>query len=370
MMSESPVFAIGLMSGTSLDGMDAALVRISGPTRIELLAFAHRPYASHERARIEAVLAGGPIAEAARLHTAVALWAADAVDAVLAQGHIRADQLGFIAFPGQTIWHEPPVVTLQLGAAAVLAERFGVRVVHDFRSRDVAAGGQGAPLVPMIDGLCFGNDTAPRVLLNIGGMANATFVRRRADLDSVIAGDSGPGMAIIDSVARLVDPQLPYDAGGALSEQGRVHDEVLQELLGDSFFAQSPPKSTGREHFGADFAGRLHRRVAGADGVRTAVTLTVESIADFIERHLPAAPEVVVSGGGTHHPLLTRELTARLARHSIVLRRFDELFFTGDAKEAVAFAMLGWLTIHGQPGNLPAVTGAAGMRVLGSVTPA
>ena len=369
-MSESPVLAVGLMSGTSLDGMDAALVRISGPTRIELLAFAHRPYVAHERARIEAVLKGGPIAEVARLHGAVAMWAVEAVDAVLAQAHIRADQLGFIAFPGQTIWHEPPVITLQLGAAAVLTERFGVRVVHDFRSRDVAAGGQGAPLVPMIDGLCFGNDTAPRVLLNIGGMANATFVRRRADLDSVIAADSGPGMAIIDALARLVDPELPYDAGAALSERGHVHDDMLRELLADPFFALSPPKSTGREHFGADFAARLYRKLPGVDGVRTAVMLTVESIADFTERHLPAAPEVVVSGGGTHHPLLMRELAARLARHGIVLRRFDELFFPGDAKEAVAFAMLGWLTIHGQPGNLPAVTGAAGMRVLGSVTPA
>lgn len=369
-MSESPMLAIGLMSGTSLDGMDAALVRISGPTRIELLAFASRPYASHERARIEGVLAGGPIAEAARLHAAVATWACEAVDAVLAQGHTRADELGFIAFPGQTIWHEPPVVTLQLGAAAILAERFGVRVVHDFRSRDVAAGGQGAPLVPMIDGLCFGSDTAPRVLLNIGGMANATYVRRRADLDSVVAGDSGPGMAIIDCLARLVDPDLPYDAGGMLSDRGTTNMPALQELLHDPFFDLSPPKSTGREHFGADFAARLHRRVAGRDGVRTAVMLTVETIADFTERHLPAAPEVVASGGGTHHPLLMRELAARLARHGVQLRRFDELFFLGDAKEAVAFAMLGWLAVHGQPGNLPVVTGAAGMRVLGSITPA
>jgi anhydro-N-acetylmuramic acid kinase len=358
------------MSGTSLDGMDAVLVRISGPTRIELLAFAQRPYADHERARIEAVLAGGPIADVARLHAAVAGWAAEAVDAVLAQGHVRADELGFLAFPGQTIWHEPPVVTLQLGDAGILAERFGVRVVHDFRSRDVAAGGQGAPLVPMIDALCFGSDVAERVLLNIGGMANATFVRRRAELETVIAADSGPGMAVIDALARLVDPALPYDAGGALSEQGTVQAGVLRELLADPYFKAAPPKSTGREHFGADYAGRLHRRVPGNDGVRTAVMLTVESIAAFTEQFLPAASEVVVSGGGTHHPLLMRELTVRFARHSIALRRFDELFFPGDAKEAVAFAMLGWLTIHGQPGNLPGVTGAAGMRVLGSVTPA
>jgi anhydro-N-acetylmuramic acid kinase len=177
-------------------------------------------------------------------------------------------------------------------------------------------------------------------------------------------------MAIIDALARLVDPDLPYDAGGALSERGAVRADLLEELLADPYFALTPPKSTGREHFGADYAARLHRRVPGPDGVRTAVMLTVESIARFCEQHLPRAPEVVAAGGGTHHPLLMRELAARLARVGTALRRFDEVFFTGDAKEAVAFAMLGWLSIHGQPGNLPAVTGAAGMRVLGSITPA
>lgn len=357
------------MSGTSLDGMDAALVRIHGPTRIELLGFAHRRYALAERARIETVLSGGPIAEVARLHAAIAGWAAEAIDQVLTTAHVRADALGFVAFPGQTLWHEPPVVTLQLGAPAILAERFGTRVVHDFRSRDVAAGGQGAPLVPMVDALCFGADDHPRVLLNIGGMANATWVPRRTSLDGVVAGDSGPGMAIIDGVARLVDPELPYDVGGALAGAGDVAVGMLAELLADPFFREPPPKSTGRERFGHDYALRLHRAVPGADGVRTAVALTVETIADFCLRLLPDAGEVVAAGGGTHHPVLMRELAARLARGGRAVRRFDDLFFDGDAKEAVAFAMLGWLTIHGQPGNLPGVTGAAGMRVLGSVTP-
>lgn len=369
-MTEQPMYAVGLMSGTSLDGMDAALVRISGPTSVQLVGFAHRPYSAVERVRIESVLAGGPIAEAARLHASIAEWAVEAIDAVLADGHHRADGLAFIAFPGQTIWHEPPLVTWQLGAPAILAERFGVRVIHDFRSRDVAAGGQGAPLVPLIDALCFGSDSAPRVLLNIGGMANATWVGRIAELDRVVAGDSGPGMAIIDGVARLVDPSLPYDAGGVLSEAGKVQEDVLDALLAEPWFAEAPPKSTGRERFGAAYAAQLHRRVPGADGVRTALALTVESVADFCRRHLPPAAEVVVAGGGCHHPVLMRELSARLARHDVALRRFDDLFFPGDAKEAVAFAMLGWLTVHGQPGNLPSVTGARGLRVMGSVTPA
>ncbi len=369
-MTEPAMYAVGLMSGTSLDGMDAALVRIDGPSKVQLIGFSHRPYAPAERSWIESVLAGGPIADAARLHASIAEWAAEATEAVLRQTRQRADSLSFIAFPGQTIWHEPPLVTWQLGAPAILAERFGVRVVHDFRSRDVAAGGQGAPLVPLVDALCFGAADAPRVLLNIGGMANATWVRRNGELEGVVAGDSGPGMAIIDGVARLVNPDLPYDAGGALARAGKVDDAVLDELLADPWFAAMPPRSTGREKFGADYAMRLHRRVPGADGVRTALALTVETIADFCLRMLPAAAEVVVAGGGCHHPVLMQELSSRLARHEVALSRFDELYFAGDAKEAVAFAMLGWLAVHGQPGNLPTVTGARGARIMGSIAPA
>lgn len=364
------MLAVGLMSGTSLDGMDAALVRIHHATDLELLGFVQRPYTPVERSRIDAVLAGGPIAEVARLHAALGDWAGEAIDHLLGQQHVRADQLALIAFPGQTIWHEPPVVTWQLGDASVLAERFGVRVVHDFRSRDLAAGGEGAPLVPIIDALCFGSATASRVLLNIGGMANATWVGRLTRLDDVVAADSGPGMAVIDAVARLVDPTLPFDAGGILAEQGRTDQAVLAELLADPFFAMPIPRSTGRERFGPAFAERLHQRVPGPDGVRTAVALTVESVVQFCDNQLPATEEIVASGGGTHHPVLMRELTARMATGARTFRRFDELYFPSVAKEAVAFAMLGWLTLHGQPGNLPAVTGARGPRVLGSIIPA
>jgi anhydro-N-acetylmuramic acid kinase len=369
-MSEAPMLVVGLMSGTSLDGIDAALVRVRGPTRVELVAHWHRPYSAVERARLDAVLAGGPVAEVARLHAALGHWAVEAVDALLDTAHVRADQIGVIAFPGQTIWHEPPVVTWQLGDPSILAERFGVRVVHDFRARDVAAGGEGAPLVPLIDALVFGATDAPRILLNIGGMANATWVGQRARLEDVVAGDTGPGMAVIDAVARLVDPLLPYDAGGALAGRGTVDSVTLEMLLADPFFATAPPRSTGRERYGAAYAARLHQRLPGPDGVRTAVALTVETIAGFCEQFLPTAAEVVVAGGGTHHPVLMRELAGRLAPGGRRLVRFDDCFFPAVAKEAVAFAVLGWLTVHGQPGNLPRVTGASGPRVLGSVVPA
>ena len=364
------MLVVGLMSGTSLDGMDAAIVKVRGPTSVELVGFAHRPYSVAERGRIEAVLAGASIADAARLHAALAEWAVDAVEVALELSHVRADALAAIAFPGQTMWHQPPIVSLQLGEPAILAERFGVRVVHNFRARDVAAGGQGAPLVPIADALCFGARDHPRILLNIGGMANVTWVRRRADLEKVIAADTGPGMAIIDAVARLVDPRARFDDDARLAAQGTAHDDVVRDLLQHEFFVSPPPRSTGRELFGQSYAEALHRRVPGPDGVRTAVAVTVEGIARFCEAHLPATPEVVAAGGGTHHPILMDDLAERLVPLGMQLKRFDDLFFAVDAKEAVAFALLGWLTLHGQPGNVPGATGAGGARVLGSVTPA
>jgi anhydro-N-acetylmuramic acid kinase len=368
-MTGKPVLGVGLMSGTSLDGMDAALVRIAGPDRAELVAFHCRAYTTAERSAIEWALDRAGAAELARLHVRLAGWAGDAVESVLQVAHIRPGELGFIAFPGQTIWHEPPVVTWQLGSPAVLAERFGVPVVSDFRSRDVAAGGQGAPLVPVADVLLFGAADHARVLLNLGGMANLTYVRRRGVEDGAFAFDTGPGVAVIDAVARLVSPGLAFDVDGRLARAGTVNETVLAELLGDPFFASPPPKSTGRERFGATYAAELHARVPGADGVATAVELTARTVADAIGRWVPAAPEVVMSGGGVRNPALMAALTRCLSRGPAV-RLFDELFFSGDAKEAVAFALLGYLTIHGQPGNLPAATGAAGRRVLGSVTPA
>jgi anhydro-N-acetylmuramic acid kinase len=352
-----------------MDGMDAAVVRFTGPTRANLLGFVTRPYTPSERGLIERALTGGAARDFAVLHAKLGEWAAEAVDQALGLAQIRASDLAFIAFHGHTLWHEPPLVTWQLGESALLAERFGVRVVSNFRARDVAAGGQGAPLVPIADVLLFGAADHPRVLLNIGGMANLTYVARRGDETGAFAFDTGPGMAVIDALARGIDPRERFDRDGALSSRGRVDETVLAELLTHPFFASPPPRSTGREQFGDAFARELERRVPGPDGVATAVELTARSIARAIAEWVPGAPEIVVSGGGAHHPRLMRSLNAALARGG-PLRRFDDLFFDGDAKEAVAFALLGYLSIHGQPGNIVAATGAAGPRVLGAVTPA
>ena len=371
-MTERPALVVGLMSGTSLDGMDAALVRFRGPDRAELVGFHSRSYVAAERRVLEEVIQGGDVAGLARLHARLGVWATEAVEHLLEGTGVSALELDLIAFHGQTAWHEPPLVSWQLGEPAILAERFGVRVVSSFRSRDVAAGGEGAPLVPMADVLLFGGD-APRVLLNIGGMANLTFVRRRAMEEGAFAFDTGPGMVVIDSLARRVDPSVSFDRDGAISAAGTVHEDVLADLLADPYFDRRPPKSTGRERFGGTFADALAARVPGPDGVATAVELTARSIARAIREWVPGARtgqgagiEVVVSGGGSRHPGVMRSLESHLGH---VVRRFEDLFFSADAKEAVAFALLGYLTVHGQPGNLPRATGAVGSRVLGSITP-
>lgn len=369
-MSERPTLAVGLMSGTSLDGMDAALVRCEGPTHVQLVHFYSRPYSSAERSGILAALATGNARDLALLHAQIANWGVDAVETLLTQSHTRPSDLGFIAMHGQTVWHEPPAVTWQLGEPAILAERFGVRVVSGFRSRDVAAGGQGAPLVPMADLLLFGHPDHPRVMLNLGGMANFTYIPRRAIENGAMACDTGPGVAVIDAVARRVDPTLSYDIDGKVARRGKVDQKMLSRLMGDSFFAASPPKSTGRERYGPSYAEALHQEVPGPDGVATAVELTARTVADAIRRWAPGSPEVVGSGGGMRHPVLVERLTALLAENGSRFSRFDDLFFTGDAKEAVAFALLGYLTVHGQPGNLPGATGASGHRILGQITPA
>lgn len=370
-MTHRPELVVGLMSGTSLDGVDAALVRFDDLMHATLVAHVTRPYEAEERAAILEALEGADLRTLARLHVRLATWAADAVELLLAEAHVPATSVDLIAFPGQTIWHEPPHVSWQLGEPAVLAERFGVRVVHNFRARDVAAGGQGAPLVPAADILLFGRTDGPRALLNIGGMANVSYVPRRGDDTGAFAFDTGPGVAILDGVTALVERGRAYDRDGALAAQGQVHEAVLAELLADPYFAAPPPKSTGREKFGSAYARALHQRVPGPDGVATAAALAGRSIAEAIHRFLPAGVEVVGSGGGMHHPGLRRELEARLSvlrGTPTTVRPFGDLFFDGDAKEAVAFALLGLLCVHGQPGNVPAVTGARGPRVLGAVT--
>jgi anhydro-N-acetylmuramic acid kinase len=364
--------AVGLMSGTSLDGVSTALVRLDDDaSSAQLVAFRQEPYSAPERGAIIDAIARGGAKDLSLLHVALAERFAGAALQLLAAAKVAPAHLSFVASHGQTVWHEPGRATLQLGDPAVLAERLGVRVVSDFRSRDVAAGGQGAPLVPLADVMLFGHPERGRLLLNLGGMANVTWVPRRGETQGALAFDTGPGVAVIDAVTRRLDPDASYDRDGERARRGRVSAKALAALLADPYFEQAPPKSTGRERFGQDFADRVVELAGvGNDAVATATALTVESVARALERWTPAAAgdELVISGGGAKNPALVEQLAARVRPRPV--RSFDELFFDGEAKEAVAFAFLGLLTLLGKPGNLPGATGARGPRVLGHVTPA
>ena len=359
--------ALGIMSGTSLDGVDVALVRIDGERSVELRAFVSQPYAPSDRDLIRDAMVDGGAPEIAALDVLLAERFAEAARGLCADANIDLAAVDVVGSHGQTLWHIPGKASLQVGNAGVLAERLGVPVVCDFRSADVAAGGQGAPIVPMADAMLFAADT-PRLLVNIGGMANATWVRRTGALDDLVAFDTGPGMAIVDGMTRLVDPTVEYDHDGKRAQRGSADRAAVEWALSHDYFDAPPPKSTGREVFGEPFVGELRARLTGSDddAVATAVAIVAESIALQLERWAPATDDIVVSGGGARNPALMGAFRAGVGDHAI--RSFDDLFFDGDAKEAVAFAYLAWRTTHGLAGNAPSATGANGPRVLGLVT--
>jgi anhydro-N-acetylmuramic acid kinase len=381
------------MSGTSADGIDAALLEVSGAgaeTSWTLLAFETTPFAPDVRAEILALQsAGGPeppaatVARVARLHYRLGDLYADACARAAATGGYAPSDIHLIGLHGQTLFHDTgagprpasaPPATLQLGQAAVLAERTGCDVVSDFRARDVAAGGTGAPLVPYVDWLLFRSDEAARLCLNIGGIANVTALPRGAGADAVLAFDTGPGNMVIDAlVARFSSGRDAYDRGGARAAQAKPDEELLAELLSHDYFARRPPKSCGREEFGEAFAADVAKRAEArgltpAATLATATALTARSIArayrDFVAPYF-GVQEVLVGGGGAHNVTLMNALrdefpcpVTSMAQHGL----------DPDAREAVAFALLANETVHGRPGNLPRVTGAARPVVLGSVT--
>jgi anhydro-N-acetylmuramic acid kinase len=369
---------VGLMSGTSLDGISAAVARFrdsaDGRIEVDLLAYTSRSYTQAQRSRLGAALGGGTPAEYCRLNFDLGGWLADAAIEVMAEAGVARDDISAIASHGQTIWHEPGHSTWQTGEAAVIAERTGIDVVSDFRVRDVAAGGQGAPLVSVADAMLFASGSEWRGLQNLGGIGNVTVVPPRGEIEGVRAFDTGPGVAVIDGVTHSLRPDLAYDIDGKLAQAGRPNMAIVKELLAAPYFASPPPKSTGRELFNTDYFTKLivrSRAEGGSDEdiVATAVQLTAESIGDAYRRFI-AEPitEVLVSGGGAKNPALFAAIAKAAA--PIRVRHFDELYFDGEAKEAVAFALLGYLHVNKRPGNVPTATGARGQRVLGKLTPA
>ncbi|MHB0948018.1 MAG: anhydro-N-acetylmuramic acid kinase [Gemmatimonadaceae bacterium] len=368
---------VGLMSGTSLDGISAAICRFhardDGGIDTELLGFSVREYDQTQRERLRAAMMQGSAREYCMLAFDLGEWLAQAATQVIDEAGVPRGDIAAIGSHGQTVWHEPPHSTWQLGEAAVIAERTGIAVVSDFRVRDVAAGGQGAPLVPIADALLF-RGAGWRALQNIGGIGNVTVVPPNGDLRSLRAFDTGPGVAVLDGVVRELTGAR-FDRDGALASAGAAVDEVVDELLRAPYFSAPPPKSTGRELFDAAYVTRLIARCRevkpGArteDIVATATSLTARSIAMSYERFLPEPiSETLLSGGGAKNPALVREITKLLP--GIAVRAFDDEYFDGEAKEAVAFALLAKLHVDGQPGNVVGATGARGPRVLGKLTP-
>ena len=378
-MSESRVM-VGLMSGTSLDGATAAVVRFiprddSGVTA-ELLAFVLHDYTPAQRERLQRALNGASAAEYTRLNFDLGGWLAEAAIAAIAEAGVSRSEIAAIASHGQSIWHEPGHSTWQTGESAVIAERTGIDVISDFRVRDMAAGGQGAPLVPIADAMLFSDSTKWRALQNLGGIANVSVVPPGGDLRGVRAFDTGPGCGVIDKVVRSLRPDLSYDVDGRLALSGTPVVAVVDRLLKHEYFLAAPPKSTGPELFSVKYTGDL---IAGCraespgctdeDIVATAVSLTARAIGDAYERFI-AEPvsEMFLSGGGARNPALVKAISDAVSPRTV--SDFDTTFFDGEAKEAVAFALLGYLHLAGRPGNVPTATGAAGPRILGKRTPA
>jgi anhydro-N-acetylmuramic acid kinase len=358
---------VGLMSGTSVDGIDAALVKLSGSgreTHAELLRFETVSWPSALRTRILAVSHGeGTPEEINRLNFEIAEMF---VAAAFAASH--GNRLDAVASHGQTVSHLGGVATLQLGNPAVLAQRLGCPVVSDFRSADVALGGQGAPLVPFADWCLLTHPTRSRAVQNIGGIGNVTFLPPSASPELVLGFDTGPGNMLLDLATQWVtDGAQAFDDGGKLAASGNIDFDLLEKLIAHPFLKQTPPKSAGREEFGQAFFTSLTKPVGRIDLLTTLTEFTALSIADAYQRYLPRLPdEVIVGGGGARNGFLMERLRARLP--GIPVTTHEAFGIDGDAKEALAFALLANETLLGNPSSLPSVTGATRPAVLGSIT--
>ncbi|MGG4032091.1 anhydro-N-acetylmuramic acid kinase [Paenibacillus cisolokensis] len=380
--------AVGLMSGTSLDGIDAAVVRIEGSglaSRVSLLHFESRPYDDALRERLKALCdpASSDVASICGMNAYLGELFADAAAAAVREAGLSLDEIDFVSSHGQTIWHMPDALpadpylvrsTLQIGDLSVLAKRTGRPAVGDFRPADLAVGGQGAPLVPYGDLILFGHPAKGRILQNIGGIGNCTVLPPGAGLQDVMAFDTGPGNMVIDqTVQTLSGGKLSYDEGGAWAAQGTVDEALVAELMSHPYFRQPPPKSTGRELFGAAYASAFlaraaERGLAPADIVATATAFTAHSIADACRRFaMPHSriDELIVSGGGAHNRTLMAMLAALLPEQAVL--QAGAFGVPEDAKEAVIFALLGHAFLLGNCNNVPAATGASAPTVMGKL---
>jgi anhydro-N-acetylmuramic acid kinase len=358
----------GVMSGTSLDGIDVAIVEIRGQT-VRTVGHQSTPYPPAVRAEILSISGGGGSRQSTEAISRLNYRLAELYARAVQKAVRRFGPVELIGCHGQTVYHEGGAHTLQLGEPAILAERTGLPVVSNFRARDIAAGGQGAPLVPFVDYLLFRHPGRTRIALNIGGIANITVIPAGASPEDVVAFDTGPGNMVIDALAReFSQGKLSYDRGGKIARSGRVGTELLDELLTDPYYRRRPPKSAGREQYGAEFVTKLKRSRQPIENlIATATVLTAAAVAMGIRLTAPSPPwDLIVSGGGSHNSQILAHLAGFLPGAAISTSTDHGV--DADAKEAIAFAVLACETWRRRPSNLPAATGAKRPVILGSVT--
>jgi len=395
-MIKKTMIVAGVMSGTSADGINVALVRMdSGATGsrrasragFELLGHAEYPYPRKVRTAVLAAMnaSRASVADLARLNFLLGELYSDAVLATERRFRVKVDLVGC---HGQTLYHQGELQTFlgrrltatwQTGEAAIVAARIGVPVVSDFRPADMAAGGKGAPLVPFLDYMLFRDAVRGRIVQNVGGIANLTVIPAGAAASDVVAFDTGPGNMVIDAVTDKLFGE-PFDGGGKIAASGKVLEFVLSKLLQRNFFRRKPPKTAGREEFGRAFVREFLRscgRCRKQDAVATATALTAKSIADAVRRFAVensgsarkrTFQEMILSGGGAKNSTLVAMLTRELAGLKLRLRLSDELGLPSAAKEAVAFAVLAYETWHRRASNVPSATGAKRPAVLGKIS--
>jgi anhydro-N-acetylmuramic acid kinase len=378
------------MSGTSFDGIDACLVKITGnglSTETEIIEFETYPYKEEIRELIfdASKEQTGRVDKICQLNFTLGKLFADAAGQIAEKSSIPISDIDIIGSHGQTIYHISSLKekadkkvrsTLQIAEPSIIAQETGVTTVADFRTRDIAAGGEGAPLVPYADFILFGKDGIGRAVQNIGGIANVTFLPAGCSINEIIAFDNGPGNMIIDRFAEIItEGKLKYDKDGELASKGKLNQDLLERLCSHPYLSIPPPKSTGREDFGIQFSDNLYEElkrdnVDFLDTITTVTVFTAKSISDSYRKYIQPSyklSEVVMSGGGVYNPILFQFLKEYL--ENINIRKVEEFGIPSDAKEALAFAILANETICGNPGNVPSATGARERVVLGKIIP-
>ncbi|QVK18521.1 anhydro-N-acetylmuramic acid kinase [Mycoplasmatota bacterium] len=373
------MYAIGLMSGTSLDGVDACLIdieSINGKINYQLIEFITKPFSETLLKEIETCIAleKSHVQAICSLNFKLGHEFSEACKLVCLEANVSLSEIEFIASHGQTIWHQPTESgsyvksTLQIGESAVIAYETNCQVISNFRVMDMAAGGQGAPLVAYTDYLLYKNDHKNIVLQNIGGIGNMTYLPKGCSIDDVISFDTGPGNMMIDYIMQKYFNK-PYDKDGLTARSGHVVEPLLNELMSHPFINEKPPKTTGREMFGKEFVEQIltkYHEVDKLDLITTFTTFVSLSIVNNYKQYLNDIDEVIISGGGSYNTYLVDLIKQQL---SCEVKTLEEIGENASAKEAIAFALLGYQTLHHQNNNVKNSTGASRDVILGNITP-